>query len=254
MPGMRSPLHQRLLLSCALATSTTLAAAENAPTSLVNPEAIRAHVDFLASDLLEGRATASRGYDLAAAYVAAQFRESSLAPGATEQSFYQSVPLLEATAVLPGSSAQLVAGDDKVTFEYSTHYLPSADFTAVSSTVSAPLAFAGFGVEAPELGYNDFEHVDVKNKIAVILSGAPAKFPHDQRAYYSWSNRKWATLLERGAVGAVQVDSPDDAKRTPWERTVAMSWVAQMRWLDDDGKPQGAFPEVKLRFRFNQEA
>jgi hypothetical protein len=253
----RPPLHhlvlRRVFLALALASGTA-GAAENAPWSLVSSEAIRAHVDFLASDLLEGRAAASRGYDLAAAYVASQFRESSLAPGASEQSFYQSVPLLEATPVLPGSSAQLVVDDEKVSFEYSTHYLPSADFTAASSTLSAPLAFVGFGIEAPELNYNDFDHVDVKNKIAVVLSGAPAKFPHDQRAYYSWANRKWSTLAEHGAVGAVLVDSPDDLQRTPWERHVATSWVAQMRWLDDDGKPESAFPEVKLRFRFNHTA
>ena len=229
-------------------------AAERTPWTMVDAKGIRAHVEFLADDLLEGRATASRGYDLAAAYVASQFRQNGLAPAMGGESFYQNVPLLEATAVLPGSSAELVLDDGKVVFEYSTHYLPSADFTAASSTLSAPLAFAGYGVDAPELDHNDFATVDVKGRIAIILSGAPAKFPHDQRAYYSWSTRKWNTLIEHGAVGAVLIDSPVDAQRVPWERSVAMSWVPQMRWVDDEGKPQNTFPEIKLRFRFNHEA
>ena len=114
--------------------------------------------------------------------------------------------------------------------------------------------FAGYGVDAPELGYTDFESVDLKGRIAVILSGAPAKFPNSQRAYYSWSERKWGSLVERGAVGAITVASSVDEKRMPWERVVAMSWTPQMRWLDAEGKPQRAFPELKLRFRFNHEA
>lgn len=237
-----------------LIASGTLPAAERGPWSEVQPETIRSHVEFLAGDLLEGRATASRGYDIAAAYVAAQFRQAGLQPGGDDKSFFQSVPLLEATPVLPGSSAELVRDDDTYTFEYGTHYLPAADFSSASSTLSAPLVFAGFGVDAPELGYNDFEGIDLKGRIAVVFSGAPAKFPNHQRAYYSWTDRKLSTLVEHGAVGVITVDSSADAKRTPWERRVAMSWTPEMRWLDEGGAPQNSHPELKLRFRFNHDA
>ena len=98
-----------------------LHAAERGPWNEVQSETIRAHVEFLAGDLLEGRATASRGYDIAAAYVASQFRQAGLQPGGDEQTFFQSVPLLEATPVLPGSSAELVREKDTFTFEYGTH-------------------------------------------------------------------------------------------------------------------------------------
>lgn len=238
-----------LLIACG-----PLPAAERGPWSEVQPETIRSHVEFLAGDLLEGRATASRGYDIAAAYVAAQFRQAGLQPGGDDKSFFQSVPLLEATPVLPGSSAELVRDDDTYTFEYGTHYLPAADFSSASSTLSAPLVFAGFGVDAPELGYNDFEGIDLKGRIAVVFSGAPAKFPNHQRAYYSWTDRKLSTLVEHGAVGVITVDSSVDAKRTPWERRVAMSWTPEMRWLDEGGVPQNSHPELKLRFRFNHDA
>lgn len=235
----------------------TLAVAAQAaehPATYVRADAIRGHVEFLANDLLEGRAASSRGYDIAAAYVAAQFRQAGLKPGGDDDTFLQKLPLLEATPVLPGSSAELVLDDETHSFEYGTHYLPAADFSSASSTLSAPLVFAGYGVDAPELGHDDFDGLDVKGRIAVVFSGAPATFPHHQRAYYSWSQKKWSTLIEHGAVGAIVVDSPVDAKRTPWERRVAMSWTPEMRWLDEDGKPQDAFPELKLRFRFNQEA
>ncbi len=224
------------------------------PWSLVRSDAIRSHVEFLASDLLEGRSSASRGYDIAAAYVASHFRQCALQPSGDDDTYFQAVPLLEGTPVLPGSSAELLIGGEERRFEYGTDYLPSVDFSSASSTLSAPLVFAGFGVQAPELGHDDLANVDLKGRIAVIFSGAPAKFPHNQRAYYSWSNGKFATLLEHGAVGALLIESPDDAKRVPWERSVAMSWTPQMRWIDEQGAPHDAFEQLKLRFRFNQAA
>ncbi len=229
-------------------------AADRGPWSSVRPAAIRAHVEFLASDLLEGRAAASRGHDIAAAYVASQFRQAGLQAGGDPDTYFQSVPLLEATPVLPGSAAEFVIENHSYHFEYGTHYLPSADFTNASSTLSAPLVFAGFGIDAPELEHDDFSDIEVQGRIAIVFSGAPSNFPHNQRAYYSWSQRKAAALAERGAVGMIVIDSAQDAQRVPWERRVAMSWMPQMRWLDEHGNPQDIFPQLKLRFRFNHEA
>lgn len=228
--------------------------ASGAPWDAIRSTAIRAHVEFLASDLLEGRAAASRGHDIAAAYVAAQFQQSGLIPGGEADTFFQSVPLLEATPVLPGSSAEWVFDGDSHTFEYGIDYLPSADFESASSTLSAPLVFAGFGIEAPELQHDDFANIDVKGRIAVVLSGAPARFPDHQRAYYSWTQRKATTLIDHGAVGVIHIDSLEDSQRIPWERRVAMSWTPQMRWLDEQGEPQDTFPPLKLQFRFNHAA
>jgi hypothetical protein len=242
-----------LALLC-LGACASAVANDAGPWNLVKAEAIRGHVEFLADDLLEGRAAASRGFDIAAAYVAASFRQSGLQGAGADGSYYQPVPLIEATPVLPGSAARLVDGDDEIEFEYGMDYLPSADFTSASSTLSAPLTFVGFGIHAPELDHDDFAQVDVKGRIAVLVSGAPAKFGHAQRAYHSWSARKYATLIEHGAVGAVIIDSLTDAQRRPWERGVAMSWVPQMRWVQEDGTPHQAFEELKLRFRFAHQA
>src|SRR5688572_734161 len=240
----RGPMRTLTALLVTAAAFAADAADLPAATS-VRAEAIRSHVDFLASDLLEGRAAATRGYDIAAAYVAAQFRQAGLAPAGEADTYLQTVPLVEATPVLPGSAAKLVRDDESYDFEYGTHYLPSADFLSASSTLTAPLVFAGFGVEAPDLNHNDFENIELDGRIAVILSGAPAKFPNNQRAYHSSMLRKLAVLTEKGAVGVLVVSSLADEKRSPWERMVAMSWAAQMRWLDEQGTPQDAFPELK---------
>jgi Zn-dependent M28 family amino/carboxypeptidase len=216
--------------------------------------ALRAHVEFLADDLLEGRGTGSHGHAVASGYVAAQFRQLGLAPGGKSGTYQQSVPLLEATSVLPGSSARLVREGDAVNFEYSVDYLPSADFSAPTSTLTAPLAFAGFGVTAPELGYDDFANVDTQGRIVVVFGGAPAKFPANQRAYYSWNGTKYPNLIAHGAVGVILIDTPDDLERTPWERRVNASWQPQMRWLDESNKPADAYTELKQRFRFSRDA
>jgi len=99
-------------------------------------------VEFLADDLLEGRGAGSRGHALAAGYVASQFRQLGLKPAGDGGTYLQTVPLLEATPVLPGSAARLVRDGESVDLEYGADYLPSADFGAPTSSLSAPLAFA----------------------------------------------------------------------------------------------------------------
>lgn len=217
-------------------------------------QAIKAHVEFLADDLLEGRGAGSRGHALAAGYVAAQFQQLGLKPLGDRGSFFQSVPLLEATPVLPGSAAKLLREGESIDFEYGTDYLPTADFSAPTSSLTAPLAFAGFGVTAPEADYDDFAGVDAQGRIVVIFGGAPAKFPNDQRAYYSWQGSKYPNLIAHGAVGVITIDTPSDAERTPWERRVNASGQPQMRWLDGGNQPADSYGELKQRFRFNRDA
>ncbi|HTE40625.1 MAG TPA: hypothetical protein VK629_07340, partial [Steroidobacteraceae bacterium] len=209
---------RRLVTAGALVLASTAAA--QTP-GIVRPEAIRAHVEYLADDLLEGRGTGSRGHALAAAYVAAQFKQLGLSPAGDkngdEAGFLQTVRLLEATPVLPGSAAKWSASGTTTTFEYHADYLPFADYSAPNSTLTPPLVFAGFGITAPEAGYDDLASVDVRDRIAVVLSGAPAKFPHDQRAYYSWTGAKFENLIAHGALGVIIVDTPVDTERSPWE-------------------------------------
>jgi len=239
-----------VLLSAALLGT----AAQAQGVGQVRPEAIKAHVEYLADDLLEGRGTGSRGHALAAAYVTAQFKQLGLKPAGDKGSYLQSVPLIEATLVLPGSAAKLLHDDESTVFEYGADYLPGADYSAPASTLTAPLAFAGFGITAPELGYDDLAQVDVRDRVVVIFGGAPSKFPHNQRAYYSWNGSKYPNLIRNGAIGIVTIDTPDDATRMPWEKRVAASWQPQMRWLDESGIPADEYPELKQRFRFKSEA
>lgn len=218
--------------------------------------AIRAHAEFLSSDLLEGRSTGSRGYELAAAYVAAQFRQYGLTPAGSEGGFLRSVPLVEATAVLPGSSAVLRSEGNVTDFDFSKDYLPSVNFFSPTSNITAPIVFAGYGIEAPEYKYNDLADLDLQGKIAVILEGAPERLDEEVRNYYGWTETKYASLDKAGAVGVVEIHPAAEkgTQANSWERIAAMSWVSQLRRQNADNQPDERFPDLKLRFRFNATA
>lgn len=211
----------------------------------VPDQAIRAHVEFLSDDLLEGRAAGSPGYDLAARYVASQMRIIGLEPAGDGGGWLQSVPLIEAKRDLGAGTLAVRGtggGDDRLTPV--EDFIPGFFFGATDSAVTAPATYAGFGIHAPELGHDDFAGIDLKGRVAVVLDGAPAGFPDSQRAHYS-GRAKTEELVARGAIGIVTVDTPQEEARVPWERKKNLSWNPRMRLLDEAGVPVDAYPEIK---------
>ena len=209
---------------------------------LIRPEALTGHVRFLADDLLEGRGTATRGYDLAAAYVAARFEAAGLEPGAGG-SWLQPVPLRR--TVLESATVTLVHKGRERRLTLHKDFVTTGDPNRAVSEVAAGVVFAGYGITAPELGYDDFAGVDVRGKIVAILSGAPPNFPPDQRAHHSNGKNKDANLVAHGAAGVLSIRTPVDEKRSSWERTVRQSKLPSMRWLDEEKRVHDGFPELK---------
>lgn len=245
-------------LGVAAATLATLLAAATADARLppASPQSIRAHVEFLADDRLEGRLAGSRGYEIAARYVAAQFAQRGLLPAGTDGGWFQSVPLVESVAVIPAARLTLfpVAGGAPLELVAAEDFLPSADAVNADVTVRAPLVFVGFGVSAPERQYDDLAGVDLRGRIAVVLSGAPAQFPPDVRAHYGAAATKSPLLVGRGAVGVLQIQTPVDQRRTPWARAVQQSWRPAMRWARPDGSVDSAWPELRARAALSPDA
>jgi hypothetical protein len=236
-----------VIIAAAAALLPALSQAASLPAA--SPAAVRAHVEFLADDLLEGRATGSRGFELAAKYVATEMAKLGLEPGGTDGSWMQPVELLEATRVVPAARVTVERGGERLELAPAVDFIPGFSYFGTEASVEAPLVFAGFGVSAPELGYDDFAGVDVMGKVAVVLSGAPAQFPNSQRAHYS--REKTRQLAARGAVGIVSLNTPDDEKRWPWDKAVRLSWVPSMRLVDAAGQPVEAYPEIKASIALN---
>ncbi len=197
---------------------------------------VRADVEFLADDLLEGREAATRGYELAARYAAAALTSAGYAPGADDGSYLQQVPLLESTptatsmrVTIDGTTADIPLPDQAIV-------APSAVQPAVD--VTAQVVFAGFGVTAPEFGYDDYAAIDVKGKIVALLFNAPPKLPSEPRAHYASVDHKLRNAADHGAVAVVTLLGPDDVKRFPWEQLKAAYYGRPtLSWLDTDGSP-----------------
>jgi len=169
----------------------------------VNGDAVKAHVELLADDLYEGREAGKRGYQLAAKYVATQFRTMGLQPG-NGSSYFQPVAF-KVAAIVPGSRALSVtsaAGEQP--YETFEDYTISAKLGDATVSTTAPLVFVGYGVNAPSIERNDYENVDLNGKIAVVVNGAPAALGSEVRAFYrSARYHKSIELEKRGAIGVL---------------------------------------------------
>jgi len=207
----------------------------------IDPERIRAHVRFLADDLLEGRGTGTRGSELAANYIATQFALYGLKPAGDNGTYFQKVAFggvhtLPATtaSVQPasGSSIALKLGDDFVTTNQTQ---------TDNVDVDAPIVFVGYGIEAPEYQWNDYAGVDVKGKVVlVIVNEPPSKDPKffngDALTYYGRWTYKFEQAARQGAVAALIIHRTDLASYG-WE-VVRNSWSNEQVYLADDKDPK----------------
>ncbi len=211
----------------------------------IDPARIEAHVRVLADDKLEGRATGTRGYDMAAQYVAVQMQALGLEPGGVG-GYLQPVPLLRGELQPAACAFELRRGGESVPLEVGRDVLLSPDFLRTKWTTEAALVFVGYGVSAPELGYDDFAGLDVRGKVLVAFRGAPPRFPNDQRAYYSNGIVKDQLAAAHGAIGVLQIQKPADEARAPWERNMRQNKLPGFRWVDAGGAPSHTQAAIEL--------
>jgi hypothetical protein len=209
----------------------------------VSPAALRAHLEFLADDALEGRLPGTRGYDVAAKYMAAQFAALGLEGAAEDGTYFQKVPLRRTEVVSEATSVTLTAGASTVRLGDSSDLLVFDTHQASQGSVTAPVVFAGYGVSAPELGYDDYESLDVAGKIVAFLAfEAPARLPPAVRAYYMDLAVKRQAASDHGAVGVLGLMTPATEEKVPWKWLEIGS--SSMRWLDAAGKVGGIAGDV----------
>lgn len=192
----------------------------------ITAESMRADISTLASDRFAGRAPGTRGEDSAVTYIADQFKRIGLAPGNPDGTYMQHVPLVGTTSTLMASVAiggkpmELRPLEDVVAWSH------RAD-TLVRVTRS-DLVFVGYGVVAPEYGWDDFKGVDVRGKTVVMLIGdPPIPDPRDSTrldermfrgramTYYGRWTYKFETAAERGAAAVLLVHQTGPAGY-PW--------------------------------------
>jgi hypothetical protein len=208
----------------ALLTGVSIAALHGQNTGAVEvpairSEAIRTHMEFLASDRLEGRGTGTRGYQEAAEYVARQFQSLGLErPFAG--TYFQPVALRH-TEAIPSQSSLLVRGSGHTRrFAFGTDFVSNGDLHRRSVSIEAPVIFVGDGINAPAVGYDDYATVDVRGKIAAIVLRAIPRLSPTQSAYFGNLDRRIEAAIAHGAVGFLYL-SPDNT--FPWERNLQLA-------------------------------
>ena len=221
-------------------------AAQSGRVTAITTAEIDGQLRFLSSDLLEGRAPATRGGKLAAEYLASQLRAFGLKPG-LDTSYLQSVPIDVVTAQ---RAAMRVTASDKATatLRHPDDVVVWAGSAIPNSQARGELVFVGYGATAPEYRWDDFKDVDVRGKILLVLvndppapASEPTLFGGRAMTYYGRWPYKFEEAERRGAAGAIVVHTTE-AAGYPWH-TVVGSWASGQRMLPrpDDAPPPLAF-------------
>jgi Zn-dependent M28 family amino/carboxypeptidase len=207
----------------------------------IDPERIRAHVRFLAHDLLEGRGTGQRGGDIAAEYIATQFALDGLKPAGDSGSFMQRVPMVGVTPD-PASTFSLVGESGPAKdLKALTEYVAYNETQQSESDVDAGIVYVGYGIEAPEYKWDDYKGADVKGKVLLMLVNEPSSddpnfFNGRALTYYGRWTYKYEEAARKGAVGAILIHKTEMASY-PWE-VVRNSNSGEKSYLKLDSTPK----------------
>jgi hypothetical protein len=184
----------------------------------IDSKAIVAHIKWLADDKREGRAAGSAGAQAAGDYCAAHFKDLGLKPVGDGGTFFQNFSLPRGFEIQPDTSLTASRGEKKTTLKYDKDLKPLS--LSGPGDVTAEAAFAGYGIAAPELGYDDYAGVEVKGKVVIVLRHAPdydgRKSPFSQpanRRRYAVFQAKVNTAVGAGAAALVVVNDPKQTRK-----------------------------------------
>ena len=225
-----------------LALVATTAVAQRPATLPVDTAALDAHLRFLASDLLEGRAPATRGGRLAAAYVAAQFQTLGLEPAGANGTYFQPVALVGMTPQPAFSWGKPGTAPD--TLAYRDAFVAWAERPEADVSATGEVVFVGYGIRAPEWQWDDFKGADLRGKVLLMLVNDPGLvdttiFLGKILTYYGRWTYKLEEAARQGAAGAVLIHTTESATY-PWE-VVRGSWSVEQFKLDQPQSPSLAF-------------
>ena len=173
----------------------------------ISEQNIKRHMDFLASDIFEGRGTGTTGGNLSAKYIALEYAKYGLKPIGDANTFYQYIPMHGSTPLL-SSELKLFFGEDETQLKLKSDYLLYKTGQQTYTPIPLQLVFVGYGIIAPEFDYNDYQSIDVEGKVVVMLSGEPESdyseyFEGDIPTVYSYPESKQRVAISRGAAGSI---------------------------------------------------
>jgi Zn-dependent M28 family amino/carboxypeptidase len=207
-----------------ISASGSEAQTDNAP-SRISAQEIDAHLRFLASDLLEGRAPATRGGRIAEEYIASELQSFGVKPGVGDSSYFQRVPI-DVVKADPATIHVVASGKANANLRFTDDVVVWPGSATDASSARGELVFVGYGAVAPEYKWDDFKNTDVRGKVLLVLVNdppAPASEPNlfggKAMTYYGRWTYKYEEAERRGAAGVLIVHTTGPAGY-PWHVVV----------------------------------
>src|SRR6184192_519474 len=231
----------RWLAAIFLAAATSLLAADELAERLqpaleaITPDGLLAHIKILASDEFEGRAPGTKGEELSVQYISDQFKQIGLKPGNPDGIYTQEVPLAGIKSELRMS---FTVGDKTLDLKYPDDFVASsARLQSEIKIDKADVVFVGYGIVAPEYGWNDYKDVDVHGRtLLMLINDPPIPDPNDSAkldekmfggsamTYYGRWTYKYEIAAQKGAAAAIIIHEtgpaayPYSVVRTSWSK------------------------------------
>lgn len=208
--------------------------------------AFKAHVLFLADDALKGREAGTPEYEIAAAYVAAQFYAAGLQPAgdpaSSGASYRQKVPLIGYKPADKGDFVLTTKASGNAPLVFGQDYVPAPNPTAAQTLRTAPVVFVGQGIVAAAYKRDDYKGADVRGRIVAFVSGASAINDPEERAHFSSIQTKAQLAASRGAIGYLEVHPGEFAATARNYDRQRVTWAASGDGVNGRANPGGAIP------------
>lgn len=208
----------------------------------IDAEKIRATVKYLSDDALQGRGTGQKGGDMAADWIAAQFKSYGVMPAGDQGTYFQQVNFFGVTTDPKQTTFAFVPkSGPEIALKFADDYVANDQTHSQKSQIDAPLIYVGYGINAPEYKWDDYKGVDVKGKVLLMLVNEPPSddpnfFKGRALTYYGRWTYKYEEAARRGAVGVVLIHKTEMASYG-WE-VVRNSWGGESSLLRDDKDPK----------------
>jgi len=245
----------RYLGAILFATATWLLAADELALRLqpaleaITPDGLLAHIKVLASDEYEGRAPGTKGEELSVKYIADQFKQIGLKPGNPDGTYTQEVPL---AGIKSEPRMSFITGDKNIDLKYPDDFVASSARLQPEIKIDkSDVIFVGYGIVAPEYGWDDYKDINVRGKTLLMLIGDPAipdakdpsklddkMFKGKTMTYYGRWTYKYEIAALKGAAAAVIIHETEPAAY-PWQ-VVRSSWARENFELDNLNKNRDA--------------
>src|SRR5438034_2148964 len=215
----------------------------------ITPDGLLAHIKVLASDEFEGRAPGTKGEELSVKYITDQFNRIGLKPGNPDGTYTQEVPL---AGIKSEPRMSFSIGDKTINLKYPDDFVASSAHLQPDIKIDkSDVIFVGYGVVAPEYGWDDYKDVDVRGKTLLMLIGDPPvpdpkdpskldekMFKGKAMTYYGRWTYKYEIAAQKGAAAAIIIHETEPAAY-PWQ-VVRSSWARENFELDNPNKNMDA--------------